>query len=111
MIEVRTPLEIKPDPQDGWQLIFWVLDSFNYATPFRAMLVEIAETLGVDASGGLSLPDYVADEDFVEGTLMFHDASLRVYYEHSLSYLTLATDDRKLLTTAAERIQPRIALL
>lgn len=111
MIEVRAPLEIKSDPQGGWQLIFWVLDSFNYAAPFRAMLVEIAEALGENASNGLSLPAYVADEDFVEGALMFNDASLRIYYEYALGYLTLASDDQKLIKMAAKRIQPRIALL
>lgn len=111
MIEVRAPLEIKADPQGGWELVFWVLNSFNYTTPFRAMLREIAEALGEDADGCLSLPAHVEDEDFVEGVLMFHETSLRVYYEHALSYLTLATGDREVLAAVAERIQPRIAVI
>jgi len=111
MIEVGAPLKIKADPKGGWELVFWVLDSFNYTTPFRAMLVEIAEALGQHPIRSLSLPVYVADEDFVEGTLVFDGASLRVYYEHALSYLTLANFDRGVLTTVAQRVQPRIALV
>lgn len=110
MIKVEAPLEIKPHPQGSWALVFWVLDNFNYTTPFRAMLVEIAEALGEHPAHSLSLPDYIADEDFVEGTLLFDGASLRVYYEHSLSYLTLANTDRELLATVAQRVQPRIAI-
>ncbi|WP_353465018.1 hypothetical protein [Sphingomonas faeni] len=111
MIEVRAPLEIKVDPQGGWELAFWVLDSFNYATPFRAMLIEIAEALAQHPIRSVSLPDYIVDEDFVEGTLLFNGSSLRVYYEHALSYLTLANDDRGVLTIVAQRVQSRIALI
>lgn len=111
MIEVRAPLEIKAVPQGGWELVFWVLDSFNYETPFRAMLVEIAEALAQNPIRSVSLPEYVADEDFVEGTLLFDEASMRVYYEHALSYLTLANNDREVLATVAQRVQPRIALI
>ena len=59
MIEVRAPLEIKAEPQGGWELVFWVLDSFNYKTPFRAMLVEIAEALAQHPIRSVSLPEYV----------------------------------------------------
>lgn len=111
MIEVRAPLDIKVDPQGGWQLVFWVLDSFNYATPFRAMLVEIAEALAQHPLRSVSLPNYIVEEDFVEGTLQFDGSSLRIYYEHVLSYLTLVNDDRGVLTMVAQRVQPRIALI
>ena len=80
VIEVAAPLEIKADPQGGVELIFWVCDSFNFMTPFRAMLVEIVEALGRDASADLSLPPYVAGEDLVEGTLTLQEGALRVYY-------------------------------
>ncbi|MES3098829.1 hypothetical protein [Sphingomonas faeni] len=111
MIKVRAPLQIKADSQGGWELVFWVLDSFNYTTPFRAMLVEIAEALAQHPLRSVSLPNYIVDEDFVEGTLLFDGSSLRIYYEHALSYLTLANDDRGLLTMVAQRVQPRIALI
>ena len=111
MIEVGAPLEIKANPEGGWELVFWVMDSFNYTTPFRAMLVEIAEALGQHPIRSLSLPSYIADEDFIEGNLLFDGASLRVYYEHVLSYLTLANADRDVLATVAQRVQPQIAMV
>jgi hypothetical protein len=111
VIEVKAPLEIKPDPQGGLELMFWVCDSFNYTTPFRAMLVEIAEVLGRDPSVDLSLPPYFAGEDFVEGALTLQEGPLRVYYEYALSYLSLGNDDWKVLKVVAERLQPHVALI
>lgn len=111
MIKVRAPLEIKADAQGDWVIVFWVMDSFDYTTPFRAMLVEIAEALGQNPDTCLSLPAYSAEEDFVEGFLLFNEGSLHIYYEHALSYLTLAHVDREILIMAAERIQPRIVIL
>jgi hypothetical protein len=111
MIEVRSPLEIKAEPNGGWDLMFWVLDAFNYATPFRTMLAEIAQALGQDAQSDLQLPAYEEDEDFIEGTLQFGAVSLQVYYEHSLSYLSLASDSEAVLRDAARRIQPHIFLI
>lgn len=111
MIEVKASLEIKSDTQGGFELMFWVCDSFNYTTPFRAMLVEIAEVLGRDPSVDLSLPPYLADEDFVEGTLTLQEGALRVYYEYALSYLSLGGGDWEVLKAVAERLQPHIALV
>ena len=91
--------------------MFWVLDAFDYATPFRAMLAEIAGALGQDAKIDLQLPAYEADEDFIEGILQFGVVPLRIYYEHSLSYLTLMSDNEPALRDAAARIQPHIALI
>ena len=78
MIEVRSPLEIEADPEGGWQLIFWVLDAFNYMTPFRTMLAEIARALGQDAQTDLQLPAYEENEDFIAGTLRFGAVLLQV---------------------------------
>ncbi|VWX54757.1 conserved hypothetical protein [Novosphingobium sp. 9U] len=111
MIEVRAPLEIRADGEAGWELVFWVLDSFNYTTPFRAILAEIAEALGQQPIHSLSLSDNTTDEDFMEGTLKFDGGPLRVYYEHALSYLTLGSVDRELLTKMAVRVQPRVILV
>jgi hypothetical protein len=111
MIEVRSPLEMRADPKDGWQLTFWILDAFNYTTPFRTILADIAEALGQDPQTDLHLPAYEAYEDFIEGTLQFGTAPLRIYYEHSLSYLSLMCDSEAVLRNAAERIQPHIALV
>lgn len=111
MIQIRAPMEITAGPQGGWQLVFWVLDAFNYTTPFRAMLADIADALGQDPRKDLQLPAYEADEDFVEGTLQFGAVLLRVYYEHSLSYLTLASDIEAPVRDAAHRIHSRIAII
>jgi hypothetical protein len=110
MIEVRSPLKIQADAQGISQLMFWVFDAFNYTTPFRTMLADIAGALGQDATTDLQLPAWEAEEDFIEGT-QFGAVSLRIYYEHSLSYLTLMSNDEPALRDAAARIQPCVALI
>lgn len=110
MIEVGSPLELKACPEGGWELLFWILDAFNFTTPFRAMLAEIADTLGQDPQNDLRLPAYEAGEDFVEGTLQFGAERLRVYYEYSLSYLVLKSDNEAALRQAADRIQPHVTI-
>lgn len=57
------------------------------------------------------LPAQEENEDFVEGTLQFSAVPLHVYYEHSLSYLTLTSDSEAVLRDAMQRIQPHIALI
>jgi hypothetical protein len=111
MIEVREHPEIEPHPSDGWQLMFWVLDAFNYATPFRAMLAEIAHALGRDPQNDLRLPAFEASEDFVEGSLAFGTKSLGIYYEYSLSYLSLTHDDEAILREVADRVRSRIRIV
>jgi hypothetical protein len=105
MIQLRSPLKIEPGPQGGWQLILLVGDTFDYTTPFRAMLGDIAEALGRDRQNDLQLPPHEKGEDFVEGTLRFGNASLRVYYEHSLSFLALMCDSEDTLRDVADRIE------
>ena len=58
MIELRSPLKLEPDPRDGWQLILWAGVAFDYATPFRALLGDIAEALGQGRVKDLQLPPY-----------------------------------------------------
>jgi hypothetical protein len=69
--------------------MLFVGDAFDYTTPFRALLSDIAEALGQHPQNYLELPPYEAWEDFIEGTLRFGSLSLRIYYEHSLSFLAL----------------------
>lgn len=111
MIELRSPCEIEPDPQGGWQLILWAGDAFDYTTPFRTLLGDIAEALGQNRQRDLALPPYEAGEDFVEGTLRVGNASLRIYYEHSLSYLALTSDSEGTLRYVADRIQKCVGLI
>ena len=63
---------------------------------------EIAEALGLDARSDLTLPVYDEHEDFVEGTLRFGAVTLQIYYEYSLSYLALMSDDRRVLGDGPE---------
>jgi hypothetical protein len=51
-------LEIKVDPKGSWQLVFRVLDAFNYTTRFRALLAEIAQALEQDAQTDLQQPAF-----------------------------------------------------
>jgi hypothetical protein len=92
MIELRSTFKIEPDPQGGWQLILWAGDAFDYTTPFRALLGDVAEALGQDREIDLQLPPYEIGEDFVKGTLRFGSTTLRIHYEHSLSYFALLSD-------------------
>jgi hypothetical protein len=105
MIEVHSPLKIEADPRGGWQLILWAGETFDYTTPFRALLGDIAEALGQDRQNDLQLPPYEVGEDFVEGTLRFGSTPLWIYYEHSLSYLALMSDSEGTLRDVADRIQ------
>ena len=107
---VRSPLDVQADPQGGWQLIFWVGQAFDHATPFRTMLSDIAGALGQTAKRDLQLPPYEAGEDFIDGTLKFGKLQLRIYYEHSLSYLALMSDYERALRDAAKRVEPYVVV-
>jgi len=66
VIELRAPLEIQPDPHGGgWQLILWAGGAFDYATPFRVILADIAAALGQNPRSDLQLPAHEEREDFV----------------------------------------------
>lgn len=110
MIEVRSPLQIEAAPNGGWQLTFWILDAFNYDTPFRAMLREIATALGRSPDIDLLLPVAETGEDFVEGTLQIKGGELGIYFEHSLSYLRLTSDNAAALREAAERVRSHLRI-
>jgi hypothetical protein len=103
-IELTSPLKVEPDPQGGWQLIFWAGECFDYTTPFRLLLSEIAERLGQNSEVDLVLPAQGEYEDFVEGTLRFGDSQLRIYFEHSLSYLALMNDSEETLQKVTSRV-------
>jgi hypothetical protein len=105
MIEVRSLPAIERDPKDGWELTFWMGNAFDYTTPFRAALAEIAEVLNREHPSTLRLPDYEQGEDFVEGILQFGNSKIEVYYEHALSYLTLFSSSEDVLREIAARLR------
>lgn len=75
------------------------------------MLAEIAQALEQDAQADIKLPVHEEDEDFIKATLQFGAMRLRVYYEHSLSYLALANENEAVLSDAAHCIQPHVAIV
>ena len=110
MIKVHSRLAIEPHRKSGWELVLWTGNAFDYSTPFREMLTDIATVLDREAPTSVELPNYEDFEDFVEGELRFGDESIGVYYEHSLSYLALMSDSAKTLNKIAARLQPLVAL-
>ncbi|MBA4046329.1 MAG: hypothetical protein C0471_18215 [Erythrobacter sp.] len=108
MISVCSPPTIDQDPGGDFQLCLWVLDVFNYDTPFREMSAEVARALGRDPHKDLQLPAYIADEDFVEGALVLEATSISVYFEHARSYLSMSHPSRSVLADILERLSPHI---
>ena len=110
MIKVYAQPAIEPHRKSGWELVLWTGDAFDYSTPFREMLTEIAAVLNREAPASVELPGYDALEDDVEGVLRFGDEAIGIYYEHSLSYLSLMSDSANTLHKIADRLQPLVAL-
>jgi len=110
VIKVHSRPVIEPHRKSGWELVLWTGDAFDYSTPFREMLTDIATVLNQEAPARLELPGYEALEDDVEGVLRFGDDAIGIYYEHSLSYLSLISDDANTLRRIADRLQPLVAL-
>jgi hypothetical protein len=109
MIAVHTLPKVEPDPRHGWQLTLWVGKPFDYTTPFRAILVEVAALADTQAAE-LSLPPYAENEDFIEGTLTYDGHVVAFYYEHSLGYLSFFATERELLDDINRRLMPFVSL-
>ena len=110
MIKVYAQPAIEPHRKRGWELVLWTGNAFDHSTPFREMLTDIAAALSKDAPTSVELPGYEAMEDDVEGVLRFGEESVGIYYEHSLSYLSLMSDSANTLNRIASRLQPLVAL-
>lgn len=110
MIKVHSRPVIERHRKSGWELVLWTGDAFDYSTPFREMLSEIATVLNHEAPASVELPGYDAMEDDVEGVLRFGDDEIGIYYEHSLSYLSLMSDSANTLNKICSRLQPIVAL-
>jgi len=110
MIKVHSRPVIEPHRKSGWELVLWTGNAFDYSTPFREMLNEIATVLNREAPASIELPGYEASEDDVEGVLRFGDDAIGIYYEHSLSYLALTSNSANTLRKVADRLRPLVAL-
>jgi hypothetical protein len=109
-IKVHSRPVIEPHRKRGWELVLWTGNAFDRSTPFREILSDIASVLNDEAPTSVELPGYDASEDEVEGVLRFGDEQIGIYYEHSLSYLSLMSDDATTLNMIADRLQPIVAL-
>ena len=106
MLKVHSPPRIERDPQGGWQMVFWLGKAFDYDTPFRAALGEIVEILRESETVRLDFPPYGTDEDFVEGSVVVGEVTLKIYYEYSLGYLALSSADRGALEAVTAKVLP-----
>jgi hypothetical protein len=106
MIEVRSEPIVECDSEGGWTLVLWMGQPFDYDTPFRDALREVAEVLSPETRGSVELPNYEVGEDFVRGTLRIGGEALRVYYEHSLGYLSLSSERQDALHDVSRRLRP-----
>jgi len=110
MIEVRSEPTVERDPEGGWTLVLWMGRPFDYGTPFRDALRELAEVLSRETPASVELPKHQIGEDFVRGTLRIGEEALGVYYEYSLGYLTLSSDREYALHDVARRLRPIVKL-
>ena len=110
MIKVHSTPAIEPHRKRGWELVLWTGDAFDHSTPFREMLIDIAAVLNRDAPTSVELPGYDDGEDDVEGVMRFGDEAIGIYYEHSLSYLSLMSDSPNTLNKICSRLRPIVAL-
>lgn len=110
VIKVASRPVIEPHHKSGWELVLWTGNAFDHSTPFRDILADIASVLNDETPTSVELPPYDPCEDKVEGVLHFGDERIGIYYEHSLSYLSLMSDDASTLNVIADRLQPLVAL-
>lgn len=74
------------------------------------MIAELALTLALNPDEDLRLPAYSKDEDFIEGSLVLGSNTLRVYFEHARSYLSLSHPRKQVLADILDRLSPQIRL-
>src|ERR1700744_3310080 len=110
MIKVHCRPAIERHRKHGWELVLWTGNAFDHTTPFREILTDIATVLNQEAPTSVELPGYRAQEDDVEVILRCGEDEIGIYYEHSLSYLSLMSDSANTLHGVADRLQPRVAL-
>jgi hypothetical protein len=86
-------------------------EAFDYTTPFRAALAEIADILDLQGPSSLVLPEQGESEDFVEGSYQYDGTAIGVYYEHSLGYLSLSASSENILREIASRLISNIEVV
>jgi hypothetical protein len=108
MIKISSPVQVGTEPSGGWQITLWVGVAFDYSTPFRSILAEIAGYF--EPKPVLELPPFQKHEDFIEGHLHIGELSLKTYYEHALGYLAIMGENEHDLSHVLIKLQPHVAL-
>lgn len=108
MLFMHSVPRVEPDPQYGWQVVFWLGEAFDYDIPFRAALAEMVEALQMEAPARIELPPCSSGEDSVEGSLVFGEVRLKTYFEYSLGYLALMSAERDALEIVTEKLLPLV---
>lgn len=90
LVPLLAPLEIKH--RDGViDLTLWLCDPFDYGYSFREAIRQIEQTLARSGPTTCSLPSHDADEDFVEGELVWGSRVFSIYFEHALGCLSFSS--------------------
>lgn len=88
----------------GWSLNIYS-DAIGDEAPYRAILTGLV-TAG---QATVSLPEWEAGEDCVEGSLIWRDEPVKFYFEcQALSYLTFWSSDRGPLEALRAEITKRL---
>lgn len=88
--------------------MFWLGEAGDYDTPFRAALAQMVEALQTEAPAHVELPPQSSGEDFVEGSLVFGEVTLKTYFEFSLGYLALMSAERDALKMVTKKLLPLV---
>jgi hypothetical protein len=82
---------------------------FDFNFPFRPLIEFIAECLrGKGIKVELTLPQYIELEDFVTGSLIIEGREIAVYFEHSLSYVSFASNSQEDLMMLVNASQGKV---
>jgi len=89
----------------GWGFCMWS-PLFDGEAPHRRLLERVA---AAHPAAGIKLPRYYLYEDFVEAVATWNGASVSIYYETTLSYLSLWSANREAVASFRTALLPLIA--
>lgn len=82
---------------------------FDFNFPFRPLIEFVAECLrGNGVKVEPTLPQYIELEDFVTGSLIMEGREIAVYFEHSLSYVSFASNSQEDLMMLVNASQGKV---
>ena len=89
-----------------FEICYYFNAPFDFNFPFRPLMDFIAGCLKqADVTVEISLPHYMEFEDFVTGSLTVDGRQVGIYFEHSLCYVSFASnspDDLMMLFNASQ---------